>query len=431
MNRIQDSIPSGTEMAIELNSVNKLYAVRPLSKTVVDRVKNAFKSHRIHVLKDVSMKVQKGINYGIIGLNGSGKSTLLRILAGVSDFDSGSMRINGRVASLLELGAGFHNELTGRENIFLNAALMGFSEEDLHNKLQQIIDFADIGQYIEHPLRTYSSGMKVRLGFSVAIHIDPEILLVDEVLAVGDQDFKQKCIEKILALKEQGVTIILVTHSMSQIRRVCDQVACLHDHTLFNFANIEEGIDFYLQKVRNKTEEQMTREHQVLLDKQKELRSDGSVRWGSGGAEITNVTFTDTDGDAKFTFHPGQPFTCRLDMVFHEDVEDPIFGFILKDEKKYRIYNTNTIWNNFELGTFKAGDRVSFSALFPGLLLGGTYYLTAAIAYPGGEQFLDWIEDITRFNILDMPEARGIVRFQPSLSINDTPLETWVKERSK
>ncbi len=425
MNTDQINTSTRNRYAIELDHVNKLYFVRPRHRTLWERLKNTFKTKRIHVLKDISVKIPRGINFGIIGLNGSGKSTLLRILAGVSDYDSGSVKINGRIASLLELGAGFHNELTGRENIYLNAALMGFSEEDLRTKLEQIIAFADIGEYIEQPLRTYSSGMKVRLGFSVAIHIDPDILLVDEVLAVGDQDFKQKCIEKILALKEKGVTILLVTHSMSQIRRICDQVACLHDHKLMTFKSIEKGIDFYLTKVRNKTEKQIRSEHQALLDKQQKLRTDGIVRWGDHKGEILDAAILDDTGQTQYTFPAGQGFTCRLDIVFHEDVVDPILGFILKDEKKQRIYNTNTMWRNIPLGKFKAGERIHFTAHFPGVLLGGTYYLTAAIAYPGGERFMDWREDFARFNILETTDAKGIVHFQPELEINGIPLENW------
>ncbi len=199
------------------------------------------------VLKGVSFEVKKGETFGIIGPNGAGKSTTLALIAGVLKPDTGTITVKGRVSALLELGAGFHPDLTGIENIVLNALLLGLTKREIKQKIGKIIEFAELGKFIYEPIRTYSGGMLARLGFSVAIHVDPEILLIDEILAVGDVNFQKRCFEKIMEFKKKGVTIIFVSHGLGDVERICDRVALLNDGRLVYVGNPKETIERYIK----------------------------------------------------------------------------------------------------------------------------------------------------------------------------------------
>ncbi len=202
---------------------------------------------RFEALKDISFEVHKGETFGVIGKNGAGKSTLLGLMAGVLKPTRGKVFVNGRVSPLLELGAGFSNDLTGRENIILNGVLLGMTRKEVFKKMDAIIEFSELGEFIDQPVRMYSSGMVARLGFSIAVHIDPEILLIDEVLAVGDINFQKKCLERMMEFKDKGVTMVFVSHSMDDVKRICDRVMWIEDHRIFRIGRPEDVVDEYQQ----------------------------------------------------------------------------------------------------------------------------------------------------------------------------------------
>ncbi len=202
---------------------------------------------RFEALKDISFEVYKGETFGVIGKNGAGKSTLLGLMAGVLKPTRGKVFVNGRVSPLLELGAGFSNDLTGRENIILNGVLLGMTRKEVFKKMDAIIEFSELGEFIDQPVRMYSSGMVARLGFSIAVHIDPEILLIDEVLAVGDINFQKKCLERMMEFKDKGVTMVFVSHSMDDVKRICDRVMWIEDHRIFRIGRPEDVVDEYQQ----------------------------------------------------------------------------------------------------------------------------------------------------------------------------------------
>ena len=227
------------EPVIVLDNVSKSY---PLYHHITGGIKNflfnlpealnSMRNNRFEALKDISFKVHKGETLGIIGRNGTGKSTLLGLIAGVLKPSNGKIIVNGRISPLLELGGGFHPELTGNENIILNGVLLGMSRVEVKSKMKEIVEFSELGDFIDQPIRVYSSGMLARLGFSVVAHLDPDILLIDEILAVGDLEFQKKCIDKMMRFKKSGVTIVFVSHSMPDVKRICDSVAWIDDHTI-------------------------------------------------------------------------------------------------------------------------------------------------------------------------------------------------------
>src|ERR1700678_2891122 len=261
-------------------------------------------------IEDVSFEVFEGSTTGLIGENGSGKSTMLKCLAKILRPDKGSVTSTGKMSALLELGAGFHPELSGRENVFLNGAILGLKQKELLARFDDIVDFAGIGKFIDEPVKNYSSGMYVRLGFSVAINVDPDVLLVDEVLAVGDEAFQRKCNEKFAELRNDGKTIVLVSHGMLTVQNLCDRVAWFSHGHLMQVGHPNEVIDAYVETV------QVDREVDEL----------GRPRWGSGEGRIVEVELLDGTGASVTKVHGGGPAVIRLHYHMEEAIERPVFG---------------------------------------------------------------------------------------------------------
>lgn len=260
-------------------------------------------------LRNVSFEVQEGETFGLIGENGSGKSTMLKCLTKILRPNSGTVTVNGKVSALLELGAGFHPELTGRENVFLNGAILGLPQKELRQRFDQIIDFAGVGDFIDEPVKNYSSGMYVRLGFSVAINVDPDVLLVDEVLAVGDEAFMRKCNDKFAQLREQGKTIVLVTHSMPSVQNLCHRVGWFSHGRLMEVGTPKDVIEAYTDTVQV--------DHQV--------DAEGRPRWGSGEGKIVKVELLDRSGAPVTRIRGGDAVTVRLHYEMHEAIARPVF----------------------------------------------------------------------------------------------------------
>ena len=299
--------------AVEVQSVSKrfrLYHERNQSLKGALMRKRRSVVEEFWALQDVSLEVPEGSTFGLIGENGSGKSTLMKCMAKILRPDSGSLAVRGKVSALLELGAGFHPELSGRENVFLNGSILGISQKELHSKFDEIVDYAGLGHFIDQPVKNYSSGMYVRLGFSVAINVDPDVLLVDEVLAVGDEAFQRKCGEKFAELRERGKTIVLVSHSMVSVHNLCDKVAWLDHGQVKMLDSARKVVDEYTGTVQ--------------VDRKADGQS-GS-RWGSGEARIETVELLSASGAPASLTRTGDPVTVRLHYETTQPIDQPLFS---------------------------------------------------------------------------------------------------------
>jgi ABC-type polysaccharide/polyol phosphate transport system ATPase subunit len=320
-------------------------------------------------LQDVSFSVEQGETAGIIGPNGAGKSTVLKLISRIIEPTSGQIEVNGRVGALLELGAGFHPDLTGRENVFLNGSILGLSRAEIRRKLDKIVTFAELERFIDVPVKHYSSGMYVRLGFSVAVHTDPEILLVDEVLAVGDQAFQAKCLQRIAQMREQGVTILFVSHGLDMVRRLCSLAIWLDEGQVQAIGPADRVAIDYLGRVWKDTN--------IRLLVEGDTAGRGR-RWGSGEAVITKVEFRDETGRPRRAFRTGDTFVARIHYRANQPVRSPAFGVAIYREDGSHVNGPNTVQSGCEIDVIDDEGTVDYVVeSLP--LLPGRYELTAAI----------------------------------------------------
>lgn len=319
-------------------------------------------------LRNVSFTIKTGQTVGIIGENGSGKSTLLKLLANILRPDKGSIVINGKLSALLELGAGFHPDLTGRENIFLNGSILGLTRQEISAKLDEIIAFSELEKFIDNPVRNYSSGMYVRLGFAVAINVQPDILLIDEILAVGDESFQRKCLDKLFELKEEGKTIIIVSHALDSVRQICDRALWLEDGVLKKDGKAPEVVDAYLERV-NKEEQQKAG---VVATFQT-----GS-RWGTGEIEITGVSLLNQDGQPQEQFKTKEKLVIAIKYKTKKPIKKPVFGVAIYSREGLHINGTNTKFYNQVVDELSGTGKV-FYEIEQLPLLKGSYVLSVAV----------------------------------------------------
>ncbi len=372
------------EIAISVAGVSKIYKLYDRNR---DRLKEALHiGHNIHcrehfALDNVSFDVYKGETVGIIGTNGSGKSTILKIITGVLSQTAGDLTINGRISALLELGAGFNMEFTGIENIYLNGTMLGFSEKEIDDRLESILEFADIGDFVYQKVKTYSSGMFVRLAFAVAINIDPEILIVDEALSVGDVFFQNKCYRKFEDFKKQGKTILFVSHDLGSISKYCDRVILLERGHKIGEGDPKTIIDMYKKVLVGQLDSDMTA---------KEERTEGSEgKWkdlmqlnpnvdayGSGLAEFVDYCAYDNSGTITNTIIKGDEFTVKVKIKFYETIQDPIFALSFKNMQGTEITGTNTMFEKITTGTPNAGDTYIVTFTQNMSLQGGEYLIS-------------------------------------------------------
>lgn len=362
------------DYAIRIRDVSKVYKLynRP-SDRLVDTFglpgKKAFKEHR--ALDHVSFDIKKGESIGIIGTNGSGKSTILKIITGVLNQTEGDVEINGRISALLELGAGFNMEYTGMENIYLNGTMLGYTREEVDERIPEILKFADIGDFIYQPVKSYSSGMFVRLAFAVAINIEPEILIVDEALSVGDVFFQSKCYKKFEEFKEQGKTILFVSHDLSSIARYCDRVILLNKGVMLGEGSPKEMIDAYKRVlVGQEQKEGAAVSTGVNPDAQ---------QYGNGKAVITEIMIEDDTGLNNNSILKGSYFTVHMTVKVAEDIEMPIFAFSIKDIKGTEISGTNSMIEKSFMQPVKAGEEKHISFRQRVDLQGGDYLLSFGV----------------------------------------------------
>ena len=435
----------GNDIAIDIRSVSKIYRIRhekiPSLKQTILKLKRTTYEEFL-ALDDVSFSVKHGETFGMIGPNGSGKSTLLKLIARILRPTSGEVRVNGSLSALLELGAGFHPDLTGRENIYINAAILGMKKKEIDRKLNDIIEFSELERFIDTPVKNYSSGMYMRLGFSVAINVNPDILLVDEVLAVGDQAFQAKCYKVIYDFMKRGKTIIIVSHDLGTISDLCSKVVFLKDGEIKDIgkplvvvakyrAYIEEldkkRIIEQQRAERRKIFKTVIEDNRKVIDGEEISRlSNLSVsgetlnRFGSGDAEIQNIKLLD-DKDREIDFCKyGDDVKIIYEVLFKKEVEEPIFGMRITDFKGNIVYGTNTRLNNIKTGTFKKGDLIKVIFNQKINLIGGAYSVSPAVGYNDNKTYCDWINDMLTLNVIHNNKAEGISDLNPEIIIKKT-----------
>ena len=388
------------EIAIAVDHISKVYKLydKPMDRMVEALGLTKKKKYREHfALSDVSFQVKKGECVGIIGTNGSGKSTILKIITGVLNPTGGTLTVNGRIQELLELGAGFNMEYTGIENIYLNGTMNGFTEQEIESRMQDILDFADIGDYVKQPVKTYSSGMFVRLAFSVAINIDPEILIVDEALSVGDVFFQAKCYHKFEEFKKMGKTIIFVSHDLSSVSKYCDRVVLLNQGVKLGEGSPKEMIDDYKRVLvgqyelpESKSESSLLNDEQIQVAVQKKAaKQDTSklLEYGTKEAVIEQFYMTDDRGTESKSIIKGSEFTIHMKVRFMADLPAPIFAFSIKTVKGTEITGTNTMFEKTFLESVKAGAVKDITFTQKMSLQGGEYLLSFGVTGYDGNDF--------------------------------------------
>jgi len=358
------------------------------------------KRHRdFWALREVSLDIWRGETLGIIGINGSGKSTLLQVIAGILNPDAGSAQVRGRLTALLELGAGFHPEFTGRENVFMYGQLLGISREEMAKRFGDIVAFAEIGEFLDQPIKTYSSGMVVRLAFAVAVNVDPDIMLVDEALAVGDFRFQRKSYNRTKELQER-CTFVGVSHSSQVLMRICDRIAWLHEGRLMGVGDRETTVEAYERHVGGDPEEKVAHR----------------TPYGSGEAVLTHVEMFDDQGRARTVLPPDALVTLRVTCDAKQRIEEPVFGFIIWDMEHRPVWATNTYWDDVKVPSFQGRYVIEYRiGELP--LLPGRYDLCAAVSDSEGAVAYDWNDRALTFSIRDPQSgvnarARGIVNIK-------------------
>jgi ABC-type polysaccharide/polyol phosphate transport system ATPase subunit len=383
-------------------------------------------------LEGVSFNVAAGKTYGIIGRNGSGKSTALKLVAGITKPTSGTVTVHGRISALIELGAGFHPEISGRENVFINGIMLGLSKREVARRFDEIVEFAELQQFIDAPVKTYSSGMYMRLGFAVAIHVDPDVLLVDEVLAVGDEGFTHKCLDKFGEFKRRGKTILLVTHSLGLVERLCDEALWLDSGKVRGAGDPKRVVGAYLTDVERSEEKELAAEDAKMTpsgvtptgaianrsgDGAEGVEAPGSIedmtravegRWGSREIEITDVTLKGQDGQASHVFQSGERIAVHLKVRAHQPTSDFVFGIGLYSAEGVTCYGTNTDMENFQGEEIRGDGEVTFT--IDSLdLVEGTYKLDVAVHKRDGYPY-DYHRLLYTFRVKSRSREVGIYR---------------------
>ena len=419
--------------AIDVAEVTKVYR---LYEKPIDRLKESMSiSHKnyhrdFYALNQLSFRVRKGETVGIIGVNGSGKSTILKIITGVLSPTSGTMEINGRISALLELGAGFNMEYTGLENVYLNGTMLGFSEEEINDRLQAILDFADIGEFIHQPVKTYSSGMFVRLAFAVAINIDPEILIVDEALSVGDVFFQAKCYHKFEEFKKLGKTILFVSHDLTSIAKYCDRVVLLNKGVKLAEGSPRDMVNMYKKLLVHQLDED-TLEDVNGKSAINEHVEDGKawkehfeinpklLDYGEKQAEIVDFCIIDQYGQYSSIIEKGSTCQIKAKLYFHEQVKNPIFTITIRNKQGTDITGTNTMFERVETGVVEAGESriVTYTQRID--LQGGDYLISLGCTGYVGDEFRVYhrLYDLVGMTVLSDKDTVGFYDMNSAITV--------------
>jgi ABC-type polysaccharide/polyol phosphate transport system ATPase subunit len=399
--------------AIKVEHISKSFQLKKRYRqalTLKSALINLFKGRRVaepermfQALQDVSFEIPQGITVGIIGSNGSGKSTLLKLIAGLHRPSSGRVDVNGRISALIELGAGFHPEFTGRENVFINGIILGLSRREIYERFDEIVRFAELEDFIDNPVKTYSSGMYMRLAFAIAVAVDPEILLIDEILAVGDANFQRKCQNKMNAFKADGKTIVIVTHDLGALERYCDKVLWLDHGELQAFGDVQSVMKMYLEHVA-----EQQRENLLLTHDDESLKSRKRKRWGSKEAEITSVEFLNGNRQPSYLYKTGDSLTIEMVYKAYQPIDEPVFGIgIFRDDETY-CYGTNTHIEKINIPRIDGEGTLKF-CIDHLELTEGKYFLDIAIHTKDGLPF-DYQTHMYSFEVMSMVKDLGVYR---------------------
>lgn len=416
--------------AIEVDNVSRIYQkysarhrFQTFKSAMVkgDLLRSIKADELVTALDGVSFNVEKGRTFGLIGENGSGKSTMLKIVAGIAKPSSGRIATVGKVSALIELGAGFHPEITGRENVFINGIMLGLTKREISEKFDEIVSFAELEDFIDAPVKTYSSGMYMRLGFSVAINVNPDILLIDEVLAVGDASFIPKCLDRIDDFRRRKKTILFVSHDLATVEKICDKVVLLKNGRVAAIGEPKRIVDAYLQDIAEKQEKAFEKkkvEKAPVRDLGDERRED---RWGKREIEIRKVTLRNLQGLEKHVFSPDEGLAVEMDVVSSAPIKDFVFGIGIFNSKGVSCYGTNTHAEEFKPLMIRGEGKV-VCRIEKLNLINGTYYLDVAVHKIDGYPY-DYHRNLYSFLVSSTLKDVGIARlphawsFSPAIEI--------------
>ncbi|HYL76528.1 MAG TPA: ABC transporter ATP-binding protein [Bryobacteraceae bacterium] len=390
---------------ISVQNVSKVYH---LYQHPFDRVLDSFalgdrRSAEFWALRNINFHVDKGEVMALVGPNGSGKSTLLQIISGILQPTAGRVLCGGRIAALLELGAGFNAEFSGRDNVYLNGEIMGLSRKEMDRAFPQIETFAEIGKFIDRPVKEYSTGMYVRLAFSTAIHIDPEVLIVDEALAVGDAIFAGRCIQKFEELRQRKVTVLLVSHDLGLVKRLADRAAFMLEGKIVMEGTPKDAVNQYVGYVldRERSVEKQSGANEGIAAK-------SSFRHGDGASRIVDVRLLNGAGEPCSAFRPGETLIVRVRAVFQQAIADPVAGILIRNRIGMDVFGTNTRLEGIDLGAMQAGETLEVEFEVDCLLSRQEYTLTVATQYRNGLS-QDWLDDVLDFRVVDTKDVAGVL----------------------
>ncbi|WP_040213626.1 ABC transporter ATP-binding protein [Clostridium polynesiense] len=371
---------------------NRSYSIK---EKFINKVlsRNKLEVKEFSVLEDASFQIKQGETIGIIGENGTGKSTTLKLISKILYPDKGEIEVKGKVSALLEIGAGFQPDLTGRENVYLYGSILGLSKEEISRQYDSIVEFSELSNFMDMPVKNYSSGMYMRLAFAVAINVDPDILLIDEVLAVGDENFQKKCIDKILSFKRDGKTIVFVSHDMSTVRKICDRVFFIKRGGIMLEGTPEQMIGLYMKLVYSNDEDKVQVEQEINemkgkgfeikevdynLDIHEAQEYVGTNRFGNKKLEITKVFFSDSSGHVRNNFYPGESISVNVEFKKNKEVSDAVFGFAIYSEEDWHLVGHNCKNDGLIITDIKENNHIKLT-IRNQRFLKGKYYFTAAL----------------------------------------------------
>lgn len=388
---------------ISVQNVSKLYRLyqHPLDR-ILGSLGSARQSADFYALRNVSFRIEKGEVFALIGPNGSGKSTLLQIISGILQPTTGRVLCDGRIAALLELGAGFNPEFSGRDNVYLNGEILGLSRREMDRAFPKIEAFAEIGRFIDRPVKEYSSGMYVRLAFSTAIHIDPEILIVDEALAVGDAIFSSRCIQKFEELRQRKVTVLLVSHDLGLVKRLADRAAFMLNGQVVMQGTPKDAVNRYVGFALEQERATGSRAPDT------QAAATSSFRHGDGASRIVDVQLLNSTGDSCRAFRPGDTIRVGVRAIFHQAVADPVVGILIRNRIGMDVFGTNTRLEGVSLGAFAEGETLEIEFALDCLLSRQEYTLTVATQYWNGLS-QDWLDDLADFQVVDTKDIAGVL----------------------
>lgn len=426
--------------SIRVNEVTKVYQ---LYEKPIDRLKETLLGGKKNYHKDffaldkVSFDVKKGETVGIIGTNGSGKSTILKIITGVLTPTSGEVEINGKISALLELGAGFNNEYTGIENVYMNGTMMGYSKKEMDEKLPEILEFADIGDFVYQPVKTYSSGMFVRLAFALAINVDPEILIVDEALSVGDVFFQAKCFRKIEEIRQKGTTVLMVTHDMGSVIKYCDKVVLLNNGKYVAQGSAGEMVDLYKKILANQFDDNGKDVEELIESKKKKhgvntfdkgqkgtwkskiTINPNKIEYGDNRAEIIDIGIADKDKNVTNLIMKGEMFYILEKIRFNNTIANPIFTYTIKDKKGTELTGTNTMYENADTDIVHEGDVYTVIFKQKMNLQGGEYLISISCTGFEEGEFVVYhrLYDVLNLTVLSNRNTVGVYDMESEVEL--------------